>query len=269
VDGPAFAEAVAQVAVVAGRDEALPFLTGVRIELAGDVLRLVATDRYRLAVRELAWEPTAEVPAPEAVALVPAKSLYELARSLQKGERIALALTPDAAAAAPAAAGNGLIGFRAGARQATTRLLAGEFITYQRIFPAAYAGEAVVGRQALLDAVKRISLVAERHLPVLLALDPDRLVVRAGAGGEARGREELPARYSGAPVVLAANAAYLTEGLTVLGTPYARLGFTTPTKPAVLTPCQAPEESVESGGDAGPSAPYRYLFMPQRSTGRA
>ncbi|SEL65594.1 DNA polymerase III subunit beta [Streptacidiphilus jiangxiensis] len=251
VDGAQFAEAVAQVAVVAGRDESLPFLTGIRLEFTAGAVRLVATDRYRLAVRDIAWEPDAAAPLTEepVVALVPARSLHEIARSLTKGERITVAAATD-----DTAANSGLIGFAAGGREATTRLLGADFITYRSIFPSAYAGSVVIERQPLLDAVKRIALVTDRHRPVRLAFAAGRVTVDAGAGGEARGRQTLDASFpaEAEPIMLAANAGYLVDGLSALSADEAELHFTTPTRPAVLT--------------ARGSEDYRYLFMPLRHT---
>ena len=262
VDGALFAEAVAQVAVVAGRDETLPFLTGIRLEFTSDALRLVATDRYRLAVRDVAWEPAETAETAETVgerselaqgqgpvvALVPARSLHEIARSLTKGERITVS-----AATEEAQGSGGLIGFAAGGREATTRLLGADFIKYQSIFPSAYAGSAVIERQPLLDAVKRIALVADRHRPLRLAFEAGRVLVDAGAGGEARGRQALDAGFpaEAEPITLAANAGYLVDGLSALAADEVELHYTTPTRPAVLT---------GRGSDA-----YRYLFMPLRT----
>jgi DNA polymerase-3 subunit beta len=250
VDGAVFAEAVSQVAVVAGRDETLPFLTGIRLEFTADALRLVATDRYRLAVRDLAWEPADRQRVREPVhALIPARSLHEIARSLTKGERITMAAAVD-----DAGPGGGLIGFAAGSREATTRLLGADFITYRSIFPSVYVGVAVLERQPLLDAVRRIALVADRHRPVRLAFEAGRVTVDAGAGGEARGRQTLDAVFpaDAEPVTLAANAAYLVDGLSALASEEVELHYTTPTRPAVLT---------ARGRDE-----YRYLFMPLRTT---
>ncbi|MEY9872833.1 DNA polymerase-3 subunit beta [Streptacidiphilus sp. MAP12-33] len=258
VDGGLFAEAVAQVAVVAGRDETLPFLTGIRLEFSPRTLRLVSTDRYRLAVRDIPWTPAAEAagaepekpqePVDPVVALVPARALHEIARSLAKGERIAVSAAPD-----DSAPGGGLIGFSAGGQEATTRLLGADFIRYQAVFPTAYAGSAVIERQPLLEAVRRIALVADRHRPVRLAFTAGRVTVDAGAGGEARGRQTLDAVFpaTAEPITLAANAGYLVDGLSALPGEEVELHYTTPTRPAVLT----------VAGDDG----YRYLFMPLRS----
>jgi DNA polymerase-3 subunit beta len=253
VDGALFAEAVAQVAVVAGRDEALPFLTGIRLELHADLLRLVATDRYRLAVRELPWQrittPSGWEPA---VALIPARTLHEITRSLTKDEQIRISPGVE-----DANGNGGLIGFTAGRREATTRLLAADFIRYEAIFPSAFTGSALIERRPLLDAVKRVALVTERHRPLRLSFTPGRLVVDAGGSSEARGRQSLEAHFEAEPIVLSANAGYLLDGLGALTSRYVELSYTTPTKPAVLT---GREDSTPT--QEAPS--YRYLFMPLR-----
>src|SRR5690606_30801322 len=143
--------AVSQVVVAAGRDDMLPMLTGVRVEIEGETVTLAATDRYRLAVRELTWNPAR--PDLSAVALVPARTLAETAKSFGTGE-VVLAL----------AAGDqdSLVGFEAGSRRTTTRLLDGEFPKYRTLFPAESVTVVRVESAQLVDAVKRVALVAER-----------------------------------------------------------------------------------------------------------
>src|SRR6201991_4834458 len=91
VDAAAFASAVAQVAIAAGRDETLPMMTGVRLELNGTSLAMLATDRYRLAMREMEWNP--DDPEISLNALVPAKTLNDTAKALGPlGGEVTLAL---------------------------------------------------------------------------------------------------------------------------------------------------------------------------------
>ena len=247
-----FAAAVAQVAVAAGKDDTLPFLTGVRVEINGDTLRLVATDRYRLAVREILWKP--EIADLDAVALVPARTLHEIARSLTGGEFVTLAL-----ADAEGDAGQGLIGIEASGKRTTTRLLEGEFIKYNSIFPAEFAGDAVIETAALIEAVKRVALVAERNTPVRLSFSTGQVTLEAGTGDEARASETMDAAFEGEDISLAFNPGYLLEGLGALEAPYTQLSYTTSTKPAVLTGRPA--------ADAEHDPAYRYLVMPIRLTG--
>ncbi len=247
----AFADAVGQVAVAAGRDDTLPVLTGVRVEIDGDTMTLAATDRYRLAVRELAW--SAEQPGLEAVALVPAKTLADTAKALVGSETVAVAL-------AAGSSGEGLIGFDGGGRRTTTRLLEGEFPKYRALLPSESAGLAVIDTPTLVEAVKRVSLVAERNTPVRLTFSAGELQLDAGTGDEAQASELLSANFDGEPLTIAFNPHFLLDGLAAVESPYVQMAFTTPTKPAVLT-------GSTSDVPAPASTAFRYLLMPVRLSG--
>src|SRR5690606_37577218 len=126
IDGPTFAEAVGQVAVAAGRDDMLPTITGIRIELEGEKVTLAATDRYRMAVRELTWQPAR--PDLSAIALVPARTLVDAAKTLSSAGEVTVALGGES--------NDTLIGIAAGGRHTTSRLIDGEWVpNYRRIFP--------------------------------------------------------------------------------------------------------------------------------------
>jgi DNA polymerase-3 subunit beta len=237
-----FATAAQQVAVAAGRDDTLPVMTGVRFEIDGERLVLAATDRYRLAARELTWRPTsAEF---TAQALVPARTLLETARSMGSGAEVTVALAP----------GEGMIGFTGAGRQTTARLLDGEFPRYQSLWPKESVAVALVEVAPFIEAVKRVSLVAERNRPVRLQFTAGEVVLEAGAGDEAQASESLDAGYDGEELSIAFNPAFLLDGLQAVDTDTARLAFTSATKPAVLT-------GKEGGTD------YRYLLMPVRLSG--
>jgi DNA polymerase-3 subunit beta len=242
-----FASAVSQVAIAAGRDDTLPVLTGVRVEIEGDTLTLAATDRYRLAVRELMWKP--EHAEGSAVALVPAKTLADTAKSLTGGDWVTLAL-------ASGTGGEGLIGFDGGGRRTTTRLLEGEFPKYRSLLPEESASFATIETAPFVEAVKRVSLVAERNTPVRLNFTAGQLVLEAGSGDEAQASEALDAELRGEDISIAFNPGYLLDGLGAIDAPFAQLAMTTSTKPAVLTGKQA--------ADAESMSEYRYLLMPVR-----
>jgi DNA polymerase III subunit beta len=247
--GDVFAAAVAQVSVAAGRDDTLPVLTGVRVEIDGERITLAATDRYRLAVRELQWAP--EQSAMSAVALVPARTLADTARSLAGGEKVVVALSSGE--------GDNLVGFEGGTRRTTTRLLDGEFPKYQSLLPTESASVAVVETGALADAVKRVALVAERNTPVRLTFTDGSVTLEAGTGEDAQATETLDAQLDGGEITIAFNPGYLLDGLGAIDSPYAQLAFTTPTKPAVLT--------GRATADAEAGRDYRYLLMPVRLSG--
>jgi DNA polymerase-3 subunit beta len=244
----AFAAAVGSVAVAAGRDDTLPVLTGIRVEIDGEDVTLAATDRYRLAVRTLRWKPVD--PSLQAAALVPARTLAEAAKSLTSGAEVTLAL-------AATGSGEGMLGLSGGARRTTTRLLDGEFPKYRSLLPDGSTGTASIDTAALTDAVRRVSLVASRTSPVRLTFSADGLVLEAGGLDEAAAAEALPASFEGDDLTIAFNPGYLLDGLSAIDSDEARLSFTGPTKPAVLTG----KSSEDGGGD------YRYLLMPVRLAG--
>lgn len=245
-----FAAAVAQVAIAAGKDDTIPMLTGVRVEIEGETVTLASTDRYRLAVRELHWKP--ERPDFSAVALVPAKTLADTAKSLTAGAEVSIAL------GGAGGTGEGMIGFEGGGRRTTSRLLDGDFVKYRSLLPSEYAGLAEIQTAAFIEAVKRVSLVAERNTPVRLSFSQGEVVLEAGTGDEAQAVEALEATLEGEDIDIAFNPAFLLDGLSAIGSDVARLSFTTATKPAVLTG-KPPQD--------GENPHYRYLIMPVRLSG--
>jgi DNA polymerase III subunit beta len=257
-----FAAAVSQVAIAAGRDDTLPVLTGVRIEIEGERVTLAATDRYRLAVRELRWQPA--LPGLSVVALVPARTLADAAKALTGGAQVTVALST-------AGAGEGLIGFSGrgasgqdGQRRATTRLLDGEYVKYRSLLPDDSSANAYVETASFVEAVKRVSLVAPRNTPVRLTFNADQVTLEAGTTDDAQALESLDAKFvsrddSIDEFSIAFNPAYLLDGLGAVDSDTTRIDFTSPTKPAVLRGSK--EADVSAGDD------YRYLLMPVRLSG--
>ncbi len=254
-----FTEAVGQVAVAAGRDDTLPMLTGIRLEISGDKVVLAATDRFRLAVRELTWATAA--PDVDAAVLVPAKTLAEAAKSVTPGSEVHLALGTGQSVGEER-----LLGMRSAGRRSTTRLLDTEFPKYRQLLPPEHTAVATVGVTELAEAIKRVALVADRGAQVRMEFSPDSVRLSAGADGVGMAEEDLPVDFAGEPLTIAFNPAYLTDGLSSLHSDRVTFGFTTPSKPAVLRP--APEEGP---GGPGPfpaiDTEYVYLLMPVRLPG--
>jgi DNA polymerase III, beta subunit len=248
VGSDVFASAVAQVAVAAGKDDTLPMLTGVRMEIEGDTVTLAATDRYRLAVRELKWQP--EQPDISAVAMIPGRTLADTAKALTTGAEVEIALS------SAGGAGEGMIGFTSGGRRTTTRLLDPEFPKYRSLLPTEFSARADVATGPFVEAVKRVALVAERNTPVRLAFSGGEVVLEAASGDEAQAVEVLPCEFDGEDINIAFNHQFLLEGLHAIDADVARLQFTTATKPAILTGGKAEDD------EAVPD--YRYLIMPIR-----
>jgi DNA polymerase III subunit beta len=249
IGSDAFATAVAQSATAAGRDDTLPALTGIRIEIEGDTLTLVSTDRYRLAVRELRWTPAR--PDLSAAILVPAKALADTARTLTNGAQVSIAL---ALPGSEGSTGDGMIGFEGAGRRTTTRLLSGEFPRHQSLLPKSVNAAAELSVAALSESVKRVALVAERNTPVRLSFSSGQLMLEAGTGDEAQAEEVVEAEFSGDDLSIAFNPQYLLDGLAAVDSDTVRIAFTEPGKPALITGKPGPDGNPE----------FRYLLMPIR-----
>ncbi|GAA1410521.1 MULTISPECIES: DNA polymerase III subunit beta [Oerskovia] len=246
VSGDELTHAVAQVTVAASRDDTLPLLTGVRMEIDGERITLLATDRYRLALRELTWTPSS--PDFNAVALVRARTLNDVAKSLGSSGLVNVGLT--------AGSGVDLIGFEAGGRHTTSQLVDGDYPAVRRLFPDETPIHAVMATAPLIDAAKRVSLVAERNTPIRLSFTDGQVVLDAGQGDDAQASEALEAVLVGEEISVAFNPQFLLDGLGALGTDFVRLSFTHPNKPVEFTG----QESL----DGEDSSHYRYLLVPIR-----
>jgi DNA polymerase-3 subunit beta len=246
VDGDELTHAVAQVSVAASRDDTLPLLTGVRVEIEGEKVTLLATDRYRLALRELTWKPSS--PDISTVALVRARTLSDAAKSLGSAGSVTVALSTGS--------GVDMIGFEAAGRQTTSLLVDGDYPAVRRLFPDETPIHAVVGTHALADAAKRVALVAERNTPIRLSFSEGQVVLDAGQGDDAQASEALEATLVGEDISVAFNPQFLLDGLGALSTTFVRLSFTHPNKPVEFTG----QETLD--GEDNPE--YRYLLVPIR-----
>jgi DNA polymerase-3 subunit beta len=252
------AEAVGQVAVAAGRDDTLPMLTGVRLEIDGTRLTLAATDRFRLAVRELDWAP--EDTEQETAVLIPARTLAEVAKTLGGSGTISLALS----------AGDGMLGVSGGGRRATTRLLDAEFPRFRQLIPAEHTSAAVLEVAGLVEAIKRVALVTDRVAQVRMEFGEDGLRLAAGGDDVGSAEEELTCEFEGEPLTIAFNPGYLLDALGALHTERAQLTFTTPNRPALVRPVPAAPAASDADAAPNPAQPvpgYLHLLMPVRLPG--
>jgi DNA polymerase-3 subunit beta len=244
----ALATAVAQVAVAVSKDDTLPALTAIRVQINGERLTLTGTDRYRLAIREMTWSPAD--PALEAAVLVPARVLSDATRRAAAAAQTTVRLTP----------GNddcgygGIAGFEAGSWQSTARLLGGEYPRVENLIPPEFSCAAEVPVDAFTDAVKRVALVAEKNAPVRIAFSHGQARLEAGTGDEAQASEEIDVQFGDSEFEIAFNPAYLADALSATGADAARISMATSKRPAVITA-------------AGDSAGYRHILMPIRNAG--
>lgn len=240
VDAQVFAAAVGQVVRGVSADSSLPMLTGIRVDIDGDVITLASTDRYRMVSRTVPWTPVS--PDFTAGVLIPGRDLQEITKSLPPGEStISLG-------------DKGLAVFRGGGRTATVRLVDEEFVEYrERLAFTDCKVWAEVDKAEFVRAVKRVSLMAERHTPARFSFSDGELVVQAGAADVGRASEALEADLVGAPVEIAFNPAYLLDGLAGVDGGRVRLGLPGPIVPALIV-----------GTEEDPD--YRYLIMPIRTS---
>jgi DNA polymerase-3 subunit beta len=256
-----FAEAIGQVAIAAGRDDTLPMLTGIRVEISGETVVLAATDRFRLAVRELTW--SALSPDIEAAVLVPAKTLAEAAKAGGDGSEVRLSL-----GAGSGVGKDGLLGISGNGKRSTTRLLDAEFPKFRQLLPAEHTAVATIDVAELTEAIKLVALVADRGAQVRMEFGDGMLRLSAGADDVGRAEEDLVVDYAGDPLTIAFNPTYLTDGLSSLHSERVSFGFTTPGKPALLRPASA-DDAVPTGSGPFPAVAtdYVYLLMPVRLPG--
>ena len=242
-----FATAVNQVAIAAGKDDSLPTLTGVFVEINKNQITLAATDRYRLAVRELTW--SAQDANIETTSLLRARTLADAVKSLIGTSQVTIAL-------APANTNEKLVGFISEGKTMTSRVLDGSFPPFRHLLPTESTADAIIEVAPLLDSVRRVALVTDKTVPLRLNFSNNSLQLEAGTGDEAQASEKLDINYKGEDINIAFNPTFLTDGLTAINTAFVHITFTGANKPAVLT------GQTEAG--SAPITNYKYLLMPMR-----
>ncbi len=230
-----FAEALRQVVSAASNDESRQILTGVLMAAEGDGLRLVATDSYRLAVRDL---PGISVLAEGQKVLVPSTALKELGRLLSASETVTLRL------------GERDVAFEVGDVRLTSQLIDGDFPNYRGLIPDAHPNRLVVGREQLLDALKRVRLLAKETTPVRLVLKADAVDLVAMSPDIGTATEEIDGRHEGEELTVAFNPEYLMAGIEVTPGDEITLETIDALKPALLRSSETPD--------------FLYLLMPIR-----
>jgi DNA polymerase-3 subunit beta len=240
LDAASLAAALNQVVRAASRDDARPILAGVLMTAEPAGLRLVATDSYRLALRDL---PGTTLLSEGQHVLVPARALGELGRVLSgphlpDSGQVTLRLGHDQAS------------FEVGGVRVTTRLIEGEFPNYRQLVPSGYPNRLVVGKEPLLDAVRRVKLLAREATPIRLSLRPDGLELTAVTHDVGQAREDLDAKYEGSEMVVAFNPEFLIDGVEATPGDEVVLETLDAHKPATLRPTEGTD--------------FLYLLMPVR-----
>lgn len=245
-----FATAIAQVAFAASRDDVTPVLTGVQLEVSGTRLSLVATDRYRVALREVPWDGGSGS-AEDATALVPARTLQEVGKTFSHGENITISFS-----------GSGdreIIAFTSGNKTVTSLLIKGNFPPVRRLFPEQTDHYAVVNTADLVEAVRRVSLVLDRSAPLRFTFGAEGVAMEASGTEQARATEAVDSTLTGDEVTLGLNPQYLLEALAAVRSEFTRITFTSSDNANKLSPILVtPQTSIEKGGEDT----FKYLLQP-------
>jgi len=237
VPAQAFVETVLKVANSASRDETRPVLTGILVSAAERELRMVATDSYRLSVKETLLEQPLQQ---GFEANVPARALQELARLVQQ---------IDGAELTVAVRANQIV-FAVGGVVLSSRLIEGQFPNYRQLLPETYEHELTLAGGEIKDVVRRISLLAQKNAPLRLSFQPGELVVSAQTPDIGEARESLPVAFQGEPFEIGFNPEFLRDGLEGIESGDIVLKLISPLRPGL----------IQAGGDAG----FLYLIMPIR-----
>lgn len=245
VDAQTFTQAVTQASVAVSREENRPVLTGIRVQFQGDKVIMSSTDRFRLSRSSFTW--TRENPDTNATALVRGALLRDVARSLDEHQNIVVDFDTE---------NPSLLGFENAGRVSTSQLIDGEFPAVDRLYADEYPIHAVINKQDLISAIKRVSLVAERNAPIRMAFTSQELTLTAGTADEAQAKEILDIDMDGEDITVAFNPTYLIEGLSAIAEPFVRMKMTTAVKPV--------EFNGQKESDSAESMDYRYLLVPMR-----
>ena len=247
VDGEAFAEAVGQVTPAASRDDVTPVITGVQLVVEGNTLSMMATDRYRVAIRHLSWSGDS---AEALTALVPSRTLSEVGKTFASVDKVSVTISTGG--------DRELVAFTADDKTVTTLLIKGSFPPVQRLFPDNTDNYSVVNTNDLIDATRRVGLVVDREAPLRFTFSADGVALEALGSDQAQASESIDGHIVGNDCVVSLKPQFLIDGLTQTHSEFARIAFTptdNPSKPGpVLITAQ------RSADEDDPS--YRYLLQP-------
>jgi DNA polymerase III subunit beta len=236
VPAAAFVETIARVSRSASRDETRPILTGILVSATGDELRMVATDSYRLSVKETRLDAPLEA---GFEANVPARALEELARLVHDdGEPIRIGVRTNQ------------VVFEVGRLTLSSRLIDGQFPNYRQLLPETYEHELTVDRAELLEVVRRISLMAQKNAPLRLSFAEGEVRVSAQTPDVGEASEPMPVPFGGEPFEIGFNPEFLVAGLESAGSDDVRLKLISPLRPGLV-------EAADGSG-------FLYLIMPIR-----
>jgi len=245
-----FAAAVSQVAVAASRDDVTPVITGVQLEVSDNSISLVATDRYRVAVRNIDWDSN-DSGTVSATALVPARTLQEVGKTFGNAGTISVAITNTD--------DRELIAFKSDKKTVTTLLIKGNFPPVKRLFPETVDNYAVINTADLIEATKRVSLVLEREAALRFTFTIDGVTLEAIGSEQAQASETIDALLTGDDTVVSLKPQFLLDGLSAVHSEFVRISFTKTDNPNKPGPVLITSQSSK---DQPGSDDYKYLLQP-------
>ena len=248
VSGEDFAAAISQIAVAASKEDVTPVLTTVLLETTKENISLVATDRYRVAIQDIPWKSNSST---EASALIPAKTLQEIAKTFANQGEISISINPSDE--------KDLIAFKANNRSVTSRLIKGNFPAVKTLFPEKIENFAILNTQDLLDSTKRVSLVLERESPIKFTFSSKELNLEAAGGETAQATESVDVQLTGSDVVVSLKPQFLIDGLAGVKTEFVKIGFTNSDNPNRPSPVLITNHSTK---EKESSDSYMYLLQP-------
>ncbi|TPW76771.1 DNA polymerase III subunit beta [Schumannella sp. 10F1B-5-1] len=245
-----FAAAVAQVAVAASRDDVTPVITGVQLEVGDNSLSLVATDRYRVAIRAIDWD-SGQSSAEGVTALVPARTLSEIGKTFGHAGTVSVSIVRGE--------DRELIAFSSEKRTVTSLLIKGNFPPVRRLFPETVDNYAVLNTAELVDAVRRVALVLEREAALRFSFSIDGLTLEAAGAEQAQASESIDAHLHGEDTVVSLKPSFLLDALSAVHSEFVRVSFTKTENPNKPGPVLITSQSSK---DQPGSDDYKYLLQP-------
>lgn len=249
VSGTEFAEAISQVSPAASRDDVTPVITGVLMHVNESELSLMATDRYRVAVRTIGWSSSESLN--DVSALVPARTLAEVGKTFQNAETVTITLATGS--------DRELVAFSSSDKTVTSLLIKGSFPPVQRLFPEKIDNYSVVNTAELIEATRRVSLVIEREAPLRYSFTADGVMLEALGSEQAQASETTDGHLVGDDCVVSLKPQFLIDGLSHTDSEFARIGFTPTDNPNKPGPVLI---TAQTSKDGESMAAFRYLLQP-------
>jgi len=250
IKGSEFSEAIAQVSPAASRDDVTPVITGVLMDITSTTVTLMATDRYRVASRELEWKVSGDI-AEGIHALVPARTLSEIGKTFSHDDQVTITINVGGE--------RELVAFSSADKTVSSLLIRGSFPPVQKLFPESNPNYSVVATGDLLEATRRVALVLEREAPLRYTFNADGVGLEALGSEQAQASETIDGHLVGTDCVVSLKPQFLIDGLSATHSEFVRIAFTNtdnPNKPGpVLITAQKSKDSDDNGT-------YKYLLQP-------